>query len=267
MRYELEKKREGWLARPFAKSEPNQVSNVSKRIIPYDTLAKECLLDIMTWNNSEHSKIKGKTRWEVFLENQNPNLRPTNYRSFLQHIGNHTTTSCRAGILRFQNAEWLLGELGKIATGPDLIRLMQLVEGNRVEVYWLDDNNGEIFIAHIYINNRYICEAVHKPIYPRAKAERTPADEEARLNMTRYVATIEGYMRNSAKQIEHVSVIDHRRPTLNDKFKIKGLESYTPIEVTAEELPAFEELETTPSSSPGWDDAFTSIYGENNLRL
>ena len=258
LRYQIEKKREGWLARPFAKSEPNQLSNVKKQIIPYDTLTKECLLDIMTWNNSEHSKIKGKTRWEVFMDSQNPNLQPTNYKAFLPHIGYHTKTSCHAGTIKLQHQEWLLGDMGKVATGTDLIRLMQLVEGTNIDVHWLDDNHGNVFIAMVYVDGRYICEAVPKPIYPRAKIERTPADEAARQLMTRYVATIDGYMRTSAANVERVSVIDHRRPTLNNKFVIKGMENYEPSPEVAEALPAITEDELTPETSTGnsWDDKF-----------
>lgn len=211
----------------------------------------------MAWNNSEHSKIKGKTRWEVFMDTQNPNLRPTNYKAFLPYIGYQTSTSCNAGTVKLQSQEWLLGDRGQIATGQELIRLMQLVEGTKIDIHWLDDNHGNVFVALIYIDGRYICEAIAKPVYPRAKIERTPAHEEARQLMTRYVATIDGYMKSQKNNVQHVSVIDHRRPQLNNKFVIKGLENYQPQPTAAEELPELTEQEpTTEPTGNSWDDAF-----------
>ncbi len=246
LRYQLEKEREGWLARPFAISEPNQLSNVPKKIIPYQTLAHESLNDIVTWNNMEHPKHKGKTRWEYFLENQNPDLKPTNYVALLPHLGYHTKTSCNAAIIKLQNQEWLLGDKGQIFTGANLIRLMQKVEGETINIYWLDDNQGNVFKALVFINDRYICEALPKPIYPRAKIERTPEDEIARDLMTRYANTISGFMKNEKNAIDKVEVTDNRSKTLNNKFQIAGISTYKkqiePIEPDVEMfLPAEED--------------------------
>ena len=40
LRYEVEKQREGWLARPFALSESNQAGSAPKKIIPSDRLVQ-----------------------------------------------------------------------------------------------------------------------------------------------------------------------------------------------------------------------------------
>lgn len=241
LRYQYEKEREGWLARPHALSESNQTSNVPKKIIPYQDLTNQCLMDIVNWNNTEHSKIKGKTRWEVFLETQNPNLKPTNYKAILPYIGYPTKTSCKAGIVLLQKGEWLLGDEGEIYTGAKLVRLMQEVEGKNLQVYWLDDNNGNVFKALAYIDGRYICEILPKPRYARAKIERTPADELARDLMTRYVSTISGYMQSQKNALNKVSVVDNRSKTLNNKFQIAGLVGYKPKDKPAEEVPQHDE--------------------------
>ncbi|MCH4831646.1 hypothetical protein E5F92_002630 [Flavobacterium columnare] len=81
--------------------------------------------------------------------------------------------------MKFQYSEFLLGDNGMIYTGDKLIRLMNEVEGKKVEVFWLDDNYGEIFKALIYRNGRYICEARPKPRYNRAKNEQTEDDLNA----------------------------------------------------------------------------------------
>ncbi len=211
LRYELEKKREGWLARPFALSEANQSGGQPKNIIPYDEIIEGCLHDMQTWNNTEHSKIKGISRWEYFLENQNPNLKPTNYKAILPHLGYKTETSCNAGIIKLQYREFLLGDNEKIVLGETLIRLMKEVEGKELDIYWLDDNKGNVLKALIYLRKekRYICEACPKPTYNRAIIEQTEADRDARKIMSSYVATIEGFQRRQTNSLEKVTVLDN----------------------------------------------------------
>ncbi|CAL2108217.1 conserved hypothetical protein [Tenacibaculum sp. 190524A02b] len=262
LRYTLEKEREGWLARPSALSESNQAGNEKRIIIPYQKLVKQCLTDIMTWNNMEHSKIKGKTRWEVFLETQNPNLKPTNYKAFLQYLGYHTQTSCNAGIVNLQNGKFVLGDKGEIYTGALLINLMKKIEGKNIDVYWLDDNQGEVFKALAYINGRYVCELQSKPIPPRAKIERTPADEVKLAIMASYANTVSSYMKTKKNDLEKVSIIDLRSKTLNNKFQIDELiKTETPPPKT-EDLPNYDKEQQHEWSSQesdtgqSWDKAF-----------
>jgi hypothetical protein len=229
LRYGLEKKREGWIARPFALSEPNQISPVQLPLVPFDTIVEGCLRDIETWNNTEHSKIKGKTRWEVFCDTQNPDVKPTNWRSFLPSLGYKTETSCRTGIIRLNNAEFLLGHNGLIAYSDNLIRLMDQVEGRDIDVYWLDDNEGKVMKGIVYLrgDDRPICEAIAKPGYNRARIEQTPEDEANRLSMSKYVASVDGYINNKKRSIDRVTIIDNRPTTLNNKFQIAKPKSGT----------------------------------------
>ncbi|OWP76561.1 hypothetical protein BWK62_09495 [Flavobacterium oreochromis] len=223
LRYDLEKKREGWLARPHALSEANQLGSTKKIILPYERIVNECLNDIVIWNNMPSTKDKTVSRWDYFVNNQDPNARPTNYKAFLQHLGHKSETSCKAGIVKFQYSEFLLGDNGMIYTGDKLIRLMNEVEGKKIEVFWLDDNYGEIFKALIYRNGKYICEARPKPRYNRAKNEQTEDDLNAQKIMSAYVATIEAYQREQVRTIEKVTVIDNRPVTVSTSFQLPGM--------------------------------------------
>jgi hypothetical protein len=224
LRYQLEKKREGWLARPFSASEANQAGPQSKTIIDYQKIINGSLKDIQTWNNMEHSKAKGVSRWEYFITNQNPHLPATNWRAILLYIGYHRKSSCKAGIIKLQYGEFLLGEGNKVAVGDDLIRLMKQVEGASVDIYWLDGNDGQVLKALIYKDGRYICEAVPKPVYNRAQVEQTPADEQARQIMSSYVATIDGFMQRQKSDLNDVTILDNRSQTVSNSFKMPGLE-------------------------------------------
>lgn len=251
LRYGIEKLREGWLARPFAGSESNQLGAEKKIQIPYEQLVDQCLMDIMTWNNMEHSKIKGKTRWEVFLERQHPALKPINHNAILPHLGKVTHSSVNVGIIRFRQREYLLGKDGQVATGDQLIRLMKEVEGQDITIYWLDTTAGGLMKAVIYHNDRYVCDAVAKPIYSRSKIGRKAGDKEAREVMSAYANTVDGFRKQGVKELNKVTVLDNRSLTLNNKFQIPGLAKHRPAEQEpqeAEVLPDLPEDEdyTTP---------------------
>lgn len=228
LRYNYEKDSIGWLARPFAISESNQASSQPVPYIPYNQLIEERLGDIERWNNTPHSKHPNKTRWEYFIESQNPNIRPTDYRLFLKDLGYKTETSVNLGIIRFQNGEYLIGENGQIASSDSLINIMGRIEGRNVDVYWLDNNEGEVFTALVYLGDQLICEAIQKPVYNRSKIEQTPADLAAREAMSKYVASIEKFKKTRVTTLETVAVIKtDKQPENQPKtlFRINGLSS------------------------------------------
>lgn len=137
----------------------------------------------------------------------------------------------------------LLGMNGTIAVGSNLINLMKIVEGRDITVKWLDGNDGRILKAFIYVNGEYACEAIPKPIYNRARIERTAEDEANYQLMSSYVATIEAYARRRSGEVEKVTVIDNRPRTLNATFQIDALSHYQPSTETALPLSDFSDFE------------------------
>lgn len=242
LRYQYEKEHEGWLARPFALAERNQKNNDKVPMVPYDNLVVQCLGDIERWNNTEHSKIKGKSRWEVFMMTQNPKVKPTNYEGIIPYLGYKTKTDCKAGIVKMNNQEYLLGSDGKIALGEELINYMCKIEGRDVEVKWLDDNEGRLLKAYIVNNGQVICEILPKPRYAKARIEATPEDMVNRELMSKYVATIESFAKSSRERREKLLVIDNRPKTISDTFSIGG--NYKRYEAVEE-----EEVEILPDIS------------------
>lgn len=246
LRYGTEKKRLGWIARPNALSEPNQFGPQKNVIIPYDHIIEDCKTDIQDWNNSPHPVIENKTRWEVLLEMQHPNMTPTNWRAFLPHLGYKTQTSCNAGIIRLNNQECLIGENGTIAFSDRLIDLMAQIEGKDLDVYWIDGNDGKVLRALAYLRrtDRCVCEAISKPVYHRAKLEQSDSDIEAREQMCKYVASVNGFITSQRKSIDNVTVIDHTSKTLNDKFQIESInKTVTEQTGSVEVLPEADENE------------------------
>lgn len=222
-RFGNEKKRDGWIARPFARAEANQSSPKKLPLIPYEHIIENTLQDIQEWNNSEHPDYEGKTRWEILHEKKNPNAKPINWRGIVPYIGYKTVSSCNVGEVRLQRGEYLLGDNGEIYLGERLINLMKMIEGEQVNVYWLDDNDGNVLKAYAYIGGAYICELLAKPSYHRARIEQTEEDFKAREIMSAYVSTIEAYRKRRINEIEKITVIDNRVKPLNDGFKIRGI--------------------------------------------
>lgn len=263
LRYGLEKKREGWIARPHALSENNQQSKSSDKIIPYEQIIDDCLTDIVTWNNTSHNIEKQMSRWDYFLANQNPKLEPTNYKSFLPHLGNYTASSCNAGIVHFANKKWLLGDKGKICLGPDLIGKMKLVEAKDVDIFWIDDNQGQIIKAMIYNKDgRYLTELLPMPTASRAKIEETDAHREAKQIMDAYKATVTSFFKHEKNTREKLTIIDNRPRTLNNNFTIPGLKVYEQLTAQVEDLGSEDDEENeypllnNTQTSSGWASNF-----------
>lgn len=264
LKYELEKKELGWLPRPFAKSEANQASSTQKKYYPYDNIVEKALTAIETFNNSPHPDQKDKTRFEYFIENQHPNIQPTNYRGIIPYLGFKTATSCSVGMVKLQGHEFLLGDNGKIAFGEKLINLMIIVEGSGIDVYWLDGNDGQILKAYAFNGDQYLCELIQKPTYNRATLEQTPADIENRELMSKYVATIDGFAKRKRNLLETVTVNDKTPLTLNNKFKIPQLHKNT----ICAEIPEVEIIEENEDEyeneligfSTGFNSTFKDRY-------
>lgn len=251
IRYDIEKEAEGWIARPKAQDESNQASSIKIPIIPFDKLVDARLQDIKTWNDTEHPEWKGHSRWDYFLAHQNPNLKPINWRGILPFIGYKTETSCKAGIIALNNAEFLLGENGEMCFGDELISKMKEVEGlgaNSIDIYWLDNNDGKVLRALIYIGDRYICEAVAKPRYNKARIEQTDEDVKARELMSKYVASIEQFQRQQTRKLQPVTIIGNTHQTINSNFPL-----------THRRVPEFNENETVEVLEEVFNDELNSI--------
>lgn len=227
LRYNYEKEDEGWIGRPFARNEAYATNPEHRQLIPYDTLVRRCLEHIRTWNNTPHSTVPGKTRWEVFLERQHPDLKPINWHGILPHLGERTLSSCRAGTIRLNGAAYLLGDEGRISTGERLLELMEQVEGKEVEIRWLRGHDGGVLKALVYRGGRCLCEAVRRPVAERGELgrRRNPGAAANFELVERYKATIAGWARSHKNEIDRVAVIDNRPRTLNDKFQIPWLDA------------------------------------------
>lgn len=265
VRYGEEKKAIGWIARPTAKKESNQKSTEDKIIIPYNQLVEDRLVEIENWNNSPHPQDSSLSRWDYFEQNQSKDLKPINWHGILPYIGHYTKTSCSVAKINLQGRKRAIAENGKILTGESLIEKMRMIEGKDLEVYWLDDHEGNVMKAYAYYNDKFVCEIMEMPRFNRAKAEQTDACKKAMSLQSAYAITVEMYTREKLKGIEDINIIDRTPTRVNNnfsfnrkrKFEVKEIEEPEIFEDDLEEVEA--ELmfnQSNQSNIKSWRSAF-----------
>lgn len=259
LRYGLEKKRVGWLARPSAKSESNQIGSAKVPMIPYEQIVDGSVEDIYELNNSPHMSEKTISRWEYFLANQHPELKPTNWKAILPHLGYAQKSSCNTGYIKLQGKARAIAMDGKICLGESLITAMKAIEGKEIDVYWLDDNQGNVLKALAFYEGRFICEVQEMPKYNRAIIERTDADKEARTLQSSYVATVDGFVRSQEKSLMKINVFQQPKPEPENGFFIPGMKrkNFTPSNPeTVETIEKDEDEKMAVVPAVSWQSAF-----------
>ncbi|QDP85227.1 hypothetical protein FNJ88_06475 [Chryseobacterium sp. SNU WT5] len=260
LRYEVEKQREGWLARPHAKSESNQMGAATVPMVPYDQIVEGAIQDLYTWNNSPHSQDPSVTRWEYFLQNQHPELKPTNWKAILPFLGYEQKSSCNTGYIKLQGKPRAIAMDGKICLGEKLINVMKAIEGKEIDIYWLDDNQGNVMKALAFYEGRFICEVQEMPKYNRAIIERTDADEAARELQSSYVASVDGFIRSQEKSLMKINIYHQPKPIPQNGFFIPGMKHnnrFSPTDPdTVETIDIEDEEKMAAVPSVSWQNAF-----------
>lgn len=260
LRYEVEKEAFGWIGRPHAKREANQTAPGQNTIIPFDQLIEARMHDLATWNNMPHPENPEISRWDYFTQRQNPETKPTNWEAILPVIGHKTESSCKLGFVNLQGKKRAIAKNGQILTGESLIKMMKVLEGKSVDVYWLDAKDQTVLKALVYQDNRLICEVMEMPRYNRAIAERTPECHAAYTLQSSYVATVEAFGKSQKNKIENVQIIDRIPKTVNSNFSFSNMpKPYKPTQEAAHvyEDDQEDDLVMVPVSRPSWRDNFT----------
>lgn len=263
LRYEVEKQAYGWIGRPFAKSEANQSRPGENKIIPYDQLVNDRMIDLENWNNMPHPQNQEISRFQYFCQNQLPGLHPTNWNAILPHIGYKQETSCRLGYVALQGKPRAIAENDQILTGSALIEKMRVIEGRELDVYWLDDNEGKVLKAMAYLRgtDRLVCEIMEMPRYNRATAERTPKCEAAYRLQSSYVATVESFAKSQRQSIDNIQIVDNTERTINSEFKFPNIKRLNivenePAHIFEDDNDQDQNFVYIPNAEPSWRNSY-----------
>ncbi|OJV30479.1 MAG: hypothetical protein BGO32_08790 [Bacteroidetes bacterium 37-13] len=249
LRNNHERQYEEFMARPHAKAEHLQSKPGEIKYLPKDAIVERELKMIEDWNNQLHPNQQlhpGMSRWDVLMDKQHPDLKPTNWHGILPHLGYCTKSSMALGRIMLQGKQRVIGFESQVALGDTLLNVMSEIEGEEVQVFWLDDNEGKVLKAHVHnMEGRFICELLDELPFHRAKLEQTDRCRENERLTAAYRATVEGYAHRMGKAINQTIIIENEQPK-SKRFSIAGIERRTVEEpVDAEIIETIEHKETT----------------------
>lgn len=151
----------------------NKDEEYKQERLPLEQLIADDRESIERFNNTDHPAFPGKTRWDVLMQNQNPDLgAPIKYR-LLKYLGHHTATS-------LTNNNYVQVQYQKYAIESyDMLRRMK-PNNYKLDAYWLPNEDGSISELYLYQENSYLGMATGVERYNEAKVERTAKDEQVR---------------------------------------------------------------------------------------
>lgn len=246
-KYGVEKNTQSGIGRWWSRHDAYQVDRDKindefvEKMFTYERLVADDMAACQAYNNQLHPKQKkypGKTRWQVLVENMNPNTPQVSKPIVYKAIGYKTQTSIR----RNQYAT-VRGDKFQI---PNLSVIDRLNQGDyTVDAYFLPDAEGLFTEVFLFQNSEYLCRAEKLGTYNTAKAEQTDADRDAFKLQSEFVG------RFDAKSKEGK----------NELAKIVMIENSTIADAMAQEVTIIEEA---IQENESLDDQLTKYQAENS---
>lgn len=224
-KYGVEKRLQTNVGRWYAKLEANRPKeekvydefNNTYRVktYSYEELVADDVRAIAEWNRQQHpnqKKYPGMTRWDVFCQTQNPNLKAWDKPYLYRYIGEHTETSIRQNMYcTVQYQQYRL-------PSPEVIEKLA-PRNKKVDAYYLPDIDGNIKEVYIYQNDDFIATCPLLERYSEATAEQTEADKAAYTEQAKYVAQFDRMMKEG--KIQKVAVVSRNDVREMEQVEVK----------------------------------------------
>jgi hypothetical protein len=199
-KYQVQARREGFLRRPFARLEAN-ILNTDKNPKRYtvSNIIKNEEADIDIYQNLPHPDQElypGKTRWEVLIENINPNLPQPQLPVLAYHIGEVNKMT------QIHNSQWV-----EVATQRFILpspKVMKMLRGTVVQAHYFPDK--EVKEVYLYQDKRYICTCQPLQKYNEAIIERTEEDLQIKTEQDKYTSQFDKLTREKTKSVPKLFV-------------------------------------------------------------
>lgn len=208
-KYQVERKNHIGIGRWWAKSEvyltksKREGADYVETTYDYDRLVADDMADIAEFNNALHrnqKKYPGMTRWQVLMDNINPDIAQPSDALIYKCIGEMTPTTIRNNqYMRVQYADYML-------PNPQTVAKLQ-PNNYAVDAYWLPNSEGEIREVYIYQNGRYICKCGKIDDYNTARVEWTDADKVSYEKQSAYVAQFDKEIKDGKAELARVGII------------------------------------------------------------
>lgn len=176
-----------------------------EKLYDYSQLVQEDRMDILEYNMAPHpnqKKYRGMTRWQVLLEQFNPNLENVNRALVTYCIGDKIRTSVRAN-------QFVMAACREfVLPSPEI--LGRLEPGNyKVDAYCLPEEDGTVNEVFLYQGSRFLCRCEPLEAYQTATVEQTDRDLEIREQQFRYIEAFKSQVKNDLADVPHVGILKH----------------------------------------------------------
>ena len=218
-----------WRAESKKVSDASNDTYEDKEYYSYDELVADDRRDNYEWNHALHpnqKKYKGMTRWDVLMENINPNLRPFDAVTLARYIGESVETSVRRNsTVRVAYEDWWL-------SSPEVLE--RLAPNNyKVTAYYLPDEDGKPQDVFIFQGDRYIDQVERVETYNRVMAEQTEEDKRKFYHQQKKVREFDEYVED--KMVPQMGTMEREDnpDTITHKDKIEDYEAERKKEIEA----------------------------------
>lgn len=169
----------------------------------FERLVADDIQACKDFNNQMHPKQKkypGKTRWQVLLDNINPNCPQISKAVVYKAIGERTqTTLMRNQYVTVQHEKYQI---------PSVEVLDKLSPNNySVDAYYLPCADGVISEVFLYQNGVFLCKADKIITYNTSKAEWTNVDKDGFIHQSNYVREFDTHAKKGKAELSSPVII------------------------------------------------------------
>lgn len=223
-KYGIEKKTQHGIGRWWSKHEAYTVDRDKvndefvEKTFTYERLVADDLQAVKDYNNQMHPKQKkypGKTRWQVLVENMNPDAPQVSKAVVYKAIGERTNTSINRS--QYVTVQYEKYQLSNVSI------LDKLLPNNyEVEAYYLPDSEGLIHEVFLYQQGSFLCKAAKIIEYNTAKSEWTQKDKDGFIHQSKYVAEFDKAAKEGKRELATAVIIksDALKNALDEQVQI-----------------------------------------------
>jgi len=207
-KYGVEKQMQNGIGRWWSKHEAYTVDRDKvndefvEKMFTYERLVADDIEAVKAYNNQLHPKQKkypGKTRWQVLVENMNPNAAQPPKALIYKSIGERVQTTIRRS--QYVQVQYEKYQLSSVNI------LERLLPNNyTVEAYYLPSIDGVISEVFLFQGSTFLCKADKIATYNTSKAEWSNEDKDGFLHQSSYVSEFDS-LAKKGKQDLHSPVI------------------------------------------------------------
>lgn len=165
-----------------------------KQYYTWEQLIQEDMNDVYEFNHSLHpnqKKYPGMTRWQVLEGNMNPSLQPVDKAILYRFIGEHVETSIK------RNSYCRVNYVDLWLSSPEVLDRLA-PNNNRVDAYYLPDEEGNIGDVYIYQNGVLLDKLSNVGTFNTAEAEQTEADKLIMTNQNKLISQFDAMTKKDA---------------------------------------------------------------------